>query len=139
MRRTEEDIVKKKAVMLNAIEVCFGNISKAAKMAKITTRTHYRWLKEDRQYAVESEDVKDICFRNRKEQLLEIAFELAQKGNITVVNKLLSIYCKNLPEEMRMASYQNNVPTRATIKWVSTPQDPRREGYVKPPEEGRGG
>ncbi len=132
MKKTEDAIAKQKAIMMNAIEAYYGNISKAAKMAKITTQTHYRWLKEDRQYAVESENTKDICFRNRKEQLLEIAFELAKKSNVTVVNKLLSIYCKYLPEEIKMASHENNVPVRATIKWVSTPQDPKREGYVKP-------
>ena len=139
MKRTEEDTNTQKIVMLHAIEACFGNITKAAKIAKITPRTHYRWLKEDPAYANESENLRDLGFRARKDQIIEIAFELAQKGNISVVNRLLSIFCKNTPEEMKIASYQNNVKTRMVPKFISTPQDPRRDGYVGPHDQARGG
>jgi hypothetical protein len=134
-RNSEDDTAKQKAVMLNAIEACYGNITKAAKMAKTNARTHYRWQKEDLAYANQAENLKDISYRARKENLEDLAFSLAEKGNVSVLNKLLGIYLKNLPEEMKALSFCNNVPLRAKIKWVNTPVDPTRTDHLIPKEE----
>jgi hypothetical protein len=129
-----DTIAKQKAVMLTAIEANYGNITKAAKMVKITPQTHYRWLKEDSDYENMTENAKDIGFRNVKDSLLELSLKMAEKGNAMVLNQMLRIFFKNTPEEMKVVSRNNNMRVRASVKWVSTPQDPRMPGYVKPTE-----
>jgi hypothetical protein len=122
-KRNLETTEKMKALMLSAIEASYGNIRNAAKLAKIDAATHYRWLKEDREYAVKSESMKDISFRNRKDSLMDMAFSMAEKGNTAIVNKLLGIYFKKLPEEIEKYSRHNNVPLMVKI----TPVDSREQ------------
>ncbi len=129
----------KKELMLYSLEANFGNVWKAAKLIKIATSTHYRWLKEDNDYADKAENLRDIAYRNIKDHLMDAALKMVDKGNAFVLNRLIGVYFKNIPQDMLIASRFNNVPTRVKIKWVSTPQDPRREGYVKPEEKGNGG
>lgn len=40
----------KKARMLHAMERSLSNISASTQYAKISRNTHYRWLKEDKEY-----------------------------------------------------------------------------------------
>jgi hypothetical protein len=121
-----------KKAMIDALEANFGNITAAAKAAKITPRTHYQWIKEDREYAEQTEDMRDISFRKVKDTLFQKALAMIEKGDASVLNKMLTIYFKNVPEDMKIAARNHNVLPKVSIKWVSTPQDPRREGYVKP-------
>jgi len=134
-KRNLESTEKKKAAMLIALESNFGNVRNAAKMVKIDAVTHYRWLKEDNEYAGKSESIKDISFRNIKEKLLDMSMKMAEKGNVTVLNQLLRIYCKNIPEDMQAASFYNNVRIRMVPKFVYTPQDPTRIDHIVGKEE----
>ena len=120
--------------MIDALEANMGSVTKAAKAVKISPRTHYRWVNEDREYALQSESIKDICYKKIKDKLLEKALAQIEKGEASVLNKMLGIYFKHIPDDMQKVNMYNSVPIRATVKWVSTPQDPRREGYVKPEE-----
>src|ERR1700722_11850854 len=106
-KRNLDSTEKKKAKMLHAIEANYGNISKAARMTKIASSTHYKWLMEDRAYAVQAEDLRDISFRNTRDNLYELSMKMAEKGNAYVLNQLLRIFFKNVPEEMRVASYHH--------------------------------
>ncbi|HTA28177.1 MAG TPA: phBC6A51 family helix-turn-helix protein [Bacteroidia bacterium] len=126
-----ETAMQKKA-MIDALEANFGSVTKSAKEVKIDPRTHYRWLREDREYAELAEDMRDISFRKVKDTLFQKALTMIEKGDASVLNKMLTIYFKNVPEEMKIAARNHNVLPKVSIKWVSTPQDPRREGYVKP-------
>ncbi len=128
--------IKQKQAMLDALEANFGNITKAAKEAKISIRTHYRWRMEDNEYDTRVVSMKDICYGKVKDSLLDAALKRIAKGDSIVLNQMLRLFYKNLPQDMNKAAWVNERPVRATIKWVSTPQDPRREGYVKPEEEG---
>jgi len=112
---------KQKEAMILALEANYGNVRKAAKMAKIVPSTHYRWLKEDEDYANCSENVRDISYRNVKENLIDAALRKVEKGDSSVLNKMLSIFFKYLPDEMRSISHFNNVPTRVRIKVASSP------------------
>ncbi len=125
-------VALQKKKMIDALEANFGSVTKAAKDVKITPRTHYRWLREDREYAEQTEDMRDIAFRKVKDTLFQKALTMIDKGDASVLNKMLTIYFKNVPEEMKIAARNHNVLPKVSIKWVSTPQDPRREGYVKP-------
>ncbi len=130
---------RKKELMLHSLEANFGNVWKASKLIKIATSTHYRWMKEDSDYENAVENMRDISFRNIKDHLLDAAMKQVDKGNVQVLNRLIGVFFKNTPEEMKIVSKNNNLKVRASIKWVSTPQDPRMPGYVKPTEQGRGG
>ncbi len=90
--------------MIGALEANFGNITAAAKQAEISVRTHYKWLLEDSAYEKEVVNIKDISFGKMKESLLEKALKMVDNGNATVLNQLLRIYFKNLPEEMETIS-----------------------------------
>jgi hypothetical protein len=132
-KRSLAETAKKKAMMLEKIEVCYGNIRKAAIMVGITTQTHYNWLKDDLEYAEQAESRKDISFRNLREGLIEFAMNKIANGDTAVLNRMLGICLQNLPEEMRTASIHNNVRIRMGIKYVSTREEAeklREEGEV---------
>jgi hypothetical protein len=113
------DILKEK--MIDALEASFGNVSQAAKSAGIDPRTHYRWMKEDPNYANHAENMKDICFRKIKDNLLEKALMMIDKGNPAILSKMLGIYFKKLPDEMSRLSRHNDVPLRVGINYVKSP------------------
>jgi hypothetical protein len=125
-KSSEEVTARKKELMLLALEANFGNVWKAAKMIKIANSTHYRWMKEDRDYASKAEVLKDIGYRDLRDDLLDKAMKQVEKGNVQVLNKMLGIFCKDLPEEMKMLRLNNDIPLRATVKFINTPIDPRR-------------
>jgi hypothetical protein len=98
-----------KKEMINALEANFGNVTAAAKVVGITPRMHYLWLKSDDEYAYAAESMKDICFRRVKDNLLENALKKIETGDTAVLNKMLGIYFKNIPEEIDRASHLNKV------------------------------
>jgi hypothetical protein len=114
-------ILKKE--MINALEANFGNVTAAAKVVKITPRTHYRWLKEDMEYAEEAENMKDISFRRIKDNLLEKALKMIDNGDSGVLGKMIAVYFKNIPQEMLVSSRYNNVRLQARIKYIDTREE----------------
>lgn len=104
--------------MIDALEANFGNITAAAKQAEISVRTHYKWLKEDEAYENEVINIKDISFGKVKESLLEKALKLVDNGNTAVLNQLLRIYFKKLPEEIQATSTMND-----NQKWDMRPDE----------------
>jgi transposase-like protein len=113
-----------KKEMVNALEANMGNVTAAAQKVGITPRTHYRWLKEDDEYADATENMKDISYRRVKDSLIEKALSKIEKGDTAVLMKMLSIYLKKLPDEMERAAHINNVPlVRARIKYVDTREE----------------
>lgn len=117
---SEQATAIQKKEMINALEANFGNVTQAAKAVGITPRTHYRWLKEDEEYADAAENMRDICYRRVKDNLLEKALDKIEKGDTAILSKMLSIYLKKLPEEMDRASRQNNVRLVPKIRYVET-------------------
>lgn len=114
----------KKKEMINALENSFGNVTAAAKAVGITPRTHYTWLKEDDEYADAAENMRDISYRRVKDSLVEKALSEIEKGDTTVLLKMLGIYLKKLPEEMERVARINNVPlVRARIKYIDTREE----------------
>jgi hypothetical protein len=107
-KNSPEGTGKQKEVMLRALEAHYGNIVKAAKVAGITSQTHYRWLKEDKGYDLLAKSIKDVCYRDLKEDLIENGLKMIEKGNAAVLIKMLGIFLKDLPEEMKMLNRMNN-------------------------------
>lgn len=122
-KNSEVATAAQKQKMIGAIEVHFGNITKAANMTGINARTHYRWMKEDQEYAEEAENMKDISFRKIKDKLLEKALDLIDKDDPAILNRMMSIYFKNIPQEMDRVSRYNNVRLMPTIKYIDTREE----------------
>ena len=123
-KSSEEETAIHKKEMINALEANLGSVTAAAQQVGITPRTHYRWLKEDDEYADAAESMKDICFRRVKESLIEKALSKIEKGDNAILMKMLSIYLKKLPEDMEKAARINNVPLiRPRIKYVDTREE----------------
>lgn len=114
--------------MIDALEINFGNVTAAAKAVKISARTHYVWLKQDRDYANQAENMRDISFRKLRDKLIAAALKKIDKGDSAVLNKMLAIYLKNTPLEMLRASTENNVPMQVRIRYVDKPEDIMGEG-----------
>ena len=129
----EETAVLKEA-MINSLEANNGNIQKAAKAIGISPRTHFRWMKEDAYYEKQADISKDVGYRNIKDNLIELALQKAEKGDSHVLNQLLRIFLKNMPEELKAMHKANNVPFTASIKYISTREEAeemmRREGRM---------
>jgi hypothetical protein len=109
-----------KTKMIDALESNFGNVTIAARVAGIAPRTHYRWLKEDAGYADEAENIRDISYRRIKDGLVQKALMKIEKGNSSVLNKMLGIFLKMLPEEMDRLSTKNNVRLLPKIHYIDT-------------------
>ena len=117
-RNTRKATEAKKQAMIDALEANSGNITAAAKQVEISVRTHYKWLKEDEAYENEVINIKDISFGKVKESLLEKALKMVDSGNTAVLNQLLRIYFKKLPEEIATTSIQND-----NQKWDMRPDE----------------
>lgn len=124
------EIEKEKEKMIIALEANRGNVTRAAKLAGITPQTHYRWRKEDERYESRTDSMKDICYRDIKENLIDRGLKMVEKGNVSVLIKMLGIFLKDLPEEMKILNRCNNVPMRASIRYVDNPRNPDRQPNI---------
>tara|TARA_R110000772_G_scaffold51709_9_gene118615 strand:+ start:969 stop:1364 length:396 start_codon:yes stop_codon:yes gene_type:complete len=57
--QTKSDTLKK--AMIAAMEKSLGVVSSAAKAAGISRDTHYRWMKEDEEYANQANDLSEVA------------------------------------------------------------------------------
>lgn len=118
-----DKVTEKKIEMLAKLEVHYGNVRRAAKQTGISTKTHYQWVKEDTDYGDQADIIKDIGYRNVKDNLLEMALAKAEKGDSAVLGKLLGIFCKNMPDELKRLNMNNKVPLRVGIRYVDTREE----------------
>jgi len=135
-KNTEQATAKQKMRMLHALEITCGNAAKAARLAKISVRTHFRWTKEDYEYANEVINVKAICYNEIKDTLLELAMKQAKKGDSAVLNQLLRIFFKDVPEDMKYVTrVRRPPPISKTIRYVDEPLDWKLEDYKEAQEQ----
>ena len=107
---SEIETIKLKAAMLTALEANECTVKMAAETVKISEGTHYRWCREDNTYNNAVGSIKDIRLRHTKEKLFEIAMKKIEEGNITVLNKMLSLAYKNFAEEIHNSNKYNDDP-----------------------------
>ena len=69
----------KKAVMIQALESSLGVVSVACGKAEVSRDTHYRWYKEDPDYKIKVDSVKNICLDFVESHL----FEQIKENNTT--------------------------------------------------------
>lgn len=65
--------------MIAALESTLGVVTPAAKKANISSGTHYKWLKEDEEYAAQVRATKDIALDFAESQL----HQQIKSGNAT--------------------------------------------------------
>lgn len=65
---TKADILKKKA-MIEALEKTIGVVTSATKKVGISRETHYRWLREDKDYKAAVDGIEDIAIDFAESQL----------------------------------------------------------------------
>jgi len=76
-----DTIQRKRATFLRAFERTVGNVSLTCKRANISRDTYYRWRKEDKGFAVKTDEIKEMFIDFTESKL----FELIGKGNITAI------------------------------------------------------
>lgn len=64
-----DSIGHKKRAMLEALEKSLGVVTTACKQAQISRDTHYRWLKEDKDYRVKCKDMENVALDFAESQL----------------------------------------------------------------------
>ena len=121
--RAPHEILRQQDMMINALEINYGNVKLAAKVAGIAPSTHYRWRKEYEDYERKTDTIKDVGYRDLKENVLDMALKKAEKGDSLVLNQLIRTLLKDLPEEMKKLNRMNDIPLTARIKYVDTREE----------------
>lgn len=78
---TPEVIRGTKDAMLFALERARGIVSPACRHAGISRDTHYRWLREDEQYRIDVEDMKNVAHDFVESKLLQLINGVAVMGS----------------------------------------------------------
>lgn len=81
MAMSEENIEKKKAAMLQALEKALGVVSTAAQISGVSRASHYKWLTEDKEYAAAVKDMEDVALDFTESKL----FKNIEKGKETSI------------------------------------------------------
>jgi hypothetical protein len=118
---SETATAMQKQDMLKALDAHYGNVRKAADTAKIAPSTHYRWRKEDSDYDGAVAYIKDISFGNIQDALVSTAIEKIKNGDTAVLNKMLGIYLKGLPETMNQLNKIFHPKIKVGIKYIDKP------------------
>lgn len=80
-----------KKAMIEALEKSLGVVTTAAKAAGIDRNTHYRWLKDDDEYRLSVESLKDLSIDFAESQL----FKQIKEGNTTATIFYLKTQAKH--------------------------------------------
>lgn len=102
---------KQQTRMLKALEANHGNVSKAAKAAGISRKTHYNWYREDEGYAEEVNLLKHECQEEFKDLVREGIRKKVMEGNTTI----LALCYKTLFSEKTMLRMEINNPYKERI------------------------
>jgi hypothetical protein len=118
--RAPHEILRQQDMMINALEINYGNVKLSAKVAGIVPSTHYRWRKEYEDYERKTDTIKDVGYRDLKESVLDMALKRAENGDSMVLNQLIRTLLKDMPEEMKKLSRMNDIPLTAKIRYIDT-------------------
>ena len=70
-----EEIVQirtRKKAMLEALEKCYGIVTKAAKMIDLGRQTHYDWLEQDPEYRKAVEELDNVALDHSEDKLHQL-------------------------------------------------------------------
>jgi hypothetical protein len=110
--RAPHEILRQQDMMINALEINYGNVKLAAKVAGIAPSTHYRWRKEYENYERKTDTIKDVGYRDLKESVLDLALKKAEKGDSMVLNQLIRTLLKTREEAEETVKQQQAMHAR---------------------------
>lgn len=99
----------KKKAMLEALRKSLGVVTRAADLIQIDRRTHYRWLKEDTEYAAAVEDLEMVALDFAESKL----HKLIDGGNPTAI----IFYLKTKGKGRGYVERQEVVSQQPQIEW----------------------
>ena len=71
----EEETVQirtRKRAMLEALEKCYGIVTKAAKMIDLGRQTHYDWMEQDADYRKAVEELDNVALDHSEDKLHQL-------------------------------------------------------------------
>lgn len=81
----------RKNVMIQSLESSLGVVSVACQKAELSRETHYKWYREDLDYKLRVDNVKNICLDFAESKL----FEQIKSNNVTSTIFYLKTQGKN--------------------------------------------
>jgi hypothetical protein len=99
----------KKKAMLEGLRASLGIVTRAADLCQIDRRTHYRWLKEDTEYAAAVEDIDTVALDFAESKL----HKLIDGGNATAI----IFYLKTKGKGRGYVERQEVVTEQPKIEW----------------------
>jgi len=105
---TNSDIQKR--AMIEALEKSLGIVTTACKSVGISRDTHYRWLKEDKEYRIKCKDMENIAIDFVESQL----HKQIAKGN-----PLSTIFFLKCKAKKRGYIEQNDVKIMGNMKFTA--------------------
>lgn len=99
----------KKRAMLEALRKSLGIVTQAAEIVGIDRRTHYRWMKEDEEYAEIANDISSIAVDFAESKL----HKLIQDGNAVAT----IFYLKTKGKERGYTERQEVVTQQPVLQW----------------------
>lgn len=79
-------MAKEKLVMLDALSKCNGIVTIACEASKTIRQTHYRWIKQDAEYAARVEEINEACIDFVEDK----CYSLISQGDPTLIKFYLS-------------------------------------------------
>ncbi len=91
--------------MLKALDASYGNVTKAAKAAKIERKTHYNWVRADKQYSERVNLIRHECHEEFKDLVREGVRKKVIEGNTTILAMCYrSLFTESTIAQMEAAS-----------------------------------
>lgn len=98
----------KKEKLLKALEKSLGIVSHACKAAKVCRDSHYRWLKEDKEYKKKVDDLSNLALDLAESKL----HKQIQESNLTAI--IFFLKCKG-KERGYIEKNEISIPDGITI------------------------
>lgn len=101
-----------KKAMLQALEKTLGVVTQACKIVNIHRATHYRWIKEDKEYEAEVSALAEVAKDYAETKL----FKRIQKGDTTAILFYLKCKAKDRGYIDKLEIDNRNLTTEAIMK-----------------------
>ena len=107
---TKQKLTPKKVAMIKALEKSLGIVTTACKTTGTPRGTHYKWMKEDEEYARQARDLDDIVLDFAESQL----HKQIKNGNTTATIFMLKtkgrergyIERKEIEQDINLTKYE---------------------------------
>lgn len=129
--------IKKKRAMIEALIASANIVSTAAKKANISRETHYKWVKDDSEYAAMVEDVKEVVKDMTESRLYELIHgtksqHVIRTQKVVTLRNELGVEYDKVINVTEVVTLQDPPNTAAVIYWMK--QKAKDRGYSQSPD-----